>query len=202
MLNSTLTRIALSGLFVASTLGVLPNALAEKLGALMETSKGNILIEFYDKEAPKTTAHIKALIARDFYDQGMRFHRVVPGFVIQTGDPTNTGTGGCGVNIPLEVNNDLGHVDAGIVAMARGQGLDSASSQFYITLDRQSSLDAKYTIFGRVIQGMDVIPMIDTTDKIYTVELVDIENAQVENDAPKQEHPFWSIFKPRKGKKK
>jgi len=201
-LSTLSTRVALSGLFIASTAGFLPSALAEKLGALMKTSKGDIVIEFYDQQAPKTSEHIKGLISRGFYNQGMRFHRVVPGFVIQTGDPTNTGTGGCGVNIPLEVNNDLGHADAGIVAMARGQGLDSASSQFYITLDRQSSLDAKYTVFGRVIQGMDVIPMIDTTDKIYTVELLDIEKTKIEDAAPEQEHPFWSIFQSSKGSKK
>jgi cyclophilin family peptidyl-prolyl cis-trans isomerase len=130
----------------------------------------------------------------------MRWHRVEPEFVIQTGDPTNTGSGGSTEHIDLEVQNTLSHCDAGIVAMARSKELNSASSQFYITLDAQRALDAKYAIFGHVLTGMSILPRITPQDAVYRVVLVDVENVVPEANAPRQEHPIWGIFQPKKKK--
>lgn len=174
---------------------------AYKAGAKIETSKGDILIAFYEKEAPKTTEHMKRLIQSGFYNErGMRWHRVVPEFVIQTGDPNNTGSGGSTEHVDLEVKNTLSHCDSGIVAMARSKDLNSASSQFYITLDAQRVLDAKYAIFAHVLTGMSILPRITPQDAVYRIVLVDVENVVPEVNAPVQEHPFWGIFKPAKKK--
>ena len=172
---------------------------AYKAGARIETSKGDIVFAFYEKEAPKTTAHITRLIKSGFYnEQGMRWHRVVPDFVIQTGDPTNTGAGGSSERIDLEVKNTLSHCDAGIVAMARSADLNSASSQFYITLDAQRTLDAKYAIFAHVLSGMSILPRITPKDAVYRIVLMDVEFVVPEANAPVQEHPVWGIFQPKK----
>jgi cyclophilin family peptidyl-prolyl cis-trans isomerase len=193
--------VSLGGVML-SQMAALPLALAEKMGARLSTTKGPIVIEFYEKEAPKTTEHIKSLISSGFYNSPMLWHRVVPGFVIQTGDPTGTGTGGANKTVPLEVDNELTHVDAGIVGMARSAEPNSGSSQFYITLAPQHSLDAKYTVFGRVIQGMDVIHKINQQDAMISMDLINIEDMAVEKEAPQQEHPFWGIFRPAKSKPK
>ncbi|XVJ50671.1 MAG: peptidylprolyl isomerase [Vampirovibrio sp.] len=178
-------------------------AQAYQSGAVIETSKGNIVIAFYEKEAPKTTAHVKRLIEEGFYNgKGMRWHRVVPNFVIQTGDPTNTGSGGAPRTVDLEIHNTLKHCDTGIVAMARSSNLNSASSQFYITLSPQSALDAKYAIFAHVIQGMSILNRITPQDDVYRIDLKDVESLQPDASAPVQEHPVWSIFAPSKKKAK
>ncbi len=175
---------------------------AYKAGARIETSKGDIVFAFYEKDAPKTTAHLQKLIQSGFYnEQGMRWHRVVPEFVIQTGDPTNTGSGGSKEQIDLEVQNTLSHCDAGIVAMARSKELNSASSQFYITLEPQRALDAKYAIFGHVLTGMSILPRITPRDAVYRIVLIDVEQVVPEANAPVQEHPVWGIFQPSKKKR-
>ncbi len=197
-------RLQLSALLLITFLsvgGLNLVADAYKAGAQIETSKGDIVFAFYEKEAPKTTAHIQGLIQSGFYNErGMRWHRVVPEFVIQTGDPTNTGTGGSKEHIDLEVQNTLSHCDAGIVAMARSKELNSASSQFYITLDAQRALDAKYAIFGHVLKGMSILPRITPQDAVYRIVLVDVEGVVPEANAPVQEHPIWGIFQPKKKK--
>ncbi|MFN9690601.1 MAG: peptidylprolyl isomerase [Vampirovibrionales bacterium] len=197
-------RLQLSALLLITCLsvgGLNLVADAYKAGAQIETSKGDIVFAFYEKEAPKTTAHIERLIQSGFYNErGMRWHRVVPEFVIQTGDPTNTGTGGAEEHIDLEVQNTLSHCDAGIVAMARSKELNSASSQFYITLDAQRALDAKYAIFGHVLKGMSILPRITPQDAVYRIVLVDVEGVVPEANAPVQEHPIWGIFQPKKKK--
>lgn len=135
----------------------------------METNKGTIQLELYPDKAPKTVAQITSLIGKGFYD-GITFHRVVPGFVIQGGDPTGTGTGGSDLgNIPFE-ENDLKH-DKGVIAMARSMDRNSANSQFYITLDAQPSLDGDYVVFGKVTSGMDVVEQIQQGDKMTKVTL-------------------------------
>ena len=169
---------------------VLPTtAWAYQPGAKIQTAKGDIIIYLYEKEAPITVKNFKELVTRNFYNDGtMVFHRVVPGFVIQTGDPTGTGTGGSGKTIPLEVRNSLYHNRAGMVAMARSTAPDSASSQFYITLAAQPALDGKYAVFGRVLQGLDVLPRIQQGDGMFSVTLMDVEGIVPEkpvNVAPK-----------------
>jgi peptidyl-prolyl cis-trans isomerase B (cyclophilin B) len=143
-------------------------------GALIETQKGNIAIEFFPEQAPMTVENFTKLVEQNFYNApNMKFHRVVPGFVIQTGDPTGTGAGGSKKTIPLEAKNKLSHNAKGIVAMARSGDPNSATSQFYITLTPQVALDGKYAIFGRVISGMDVLDQIRQGDRLYGVKLID-----------------------------
>ena len=135
--------------------------------ATIVTDKGTIKFELYEKEAPITTKNFIELAQIGFYD-GLTFHRVMPGFVIQGGDPKGDGTGGSGKTIPLEINKTLTH-KKGAVAMARSQNPDSASSQFYITLEDAKQLDNSYAIFGQVIEGQDVVEKITKGDKMIKV---------------------------------
>jgi len=131
---------------------------------LIKTNLGNIKIELYPDKSPKTVARIKELIESKFYD-GIIFHRVIPDFVIQGGDPLGNGTGGSGTPIPDEFNNGLKHDKAGVVAMANSGRPSSQDSQFYITLAPLSFLDGKYTIFGQVLEGMDIVKKISLVER-------------------------------------
>ena len=124
--------------------------------AIVETSMGTFKIELFADKAPNTVQNFIDLVNRGFY-KNMIFHRVIAGFVIQTGDPTGTGRGGSEKTIKLEIHPDLKHNSAGIVGMARAQDPNSATSQFYITLGPAPHLDGKYAIFGRVIEGLEVV---------------------------------------------
>ncbi len=140
--------------------------------AVIETSKGTIKFELNEDLAPITTGNFIELAGKSFYD-GLTFHRVEPGFVIQGGCPYGTGTGGSGKNIPLEVTPNLKHGDAGAVAMARSQAPNSASSQFYITLGPTPFLDGNYAVFGRVTEGLDVVKSIrkgDVMNRVFIQE--------------------------------
>ncbi len=134
----------------------------------IETDKGNIIFEMYPDVAPKTVARITELVKQGFYN-GLTFHRVEPGFVIQGGDPKGDGTGGSGVKLKAEFNKKL-HL-LGTVAMARAQDPDSADSQFYICLGPQSFLDGKYTVFGQVTDkpSLEVIQKIRRGDVMKKV---------------------------------
>ena len=135
---------------------------------------GTIKIELYPKYAPNTVANFVNLVEEGFYN-GNTFHRLVPGFVLQGGDPEGNGTGGPGYSIKGEfrengyTKNTLKH-KAGIISMARSASPDSAGSQFFIVLaDSQmisASLDNKYAAFGKVIQGMDVIKNIEDSAEV------------------------------------
>jgi len=129
---------------------------------------GLIKIRLFDKVAPKTVANFVKLVGESFYD-GLTFHRVVPHFVIQGGDPTDTGKGGPGYTIPDEFSN-LPHI-RGAVAMARSESPHSAGSQFYIVLERAPHIDGKFTIFGMVIQGMDVADHVEKGDIIESIRV-------------------------------
>jgi peptidyl-prolyl cis-trans isomerase B (cyclophilin B) len=144
--------------------------MSENRTAIIETSKGDIKVILNEDLAPVTTANFIELAEKNFYD-GLKFHRVDPGFVIQGGCPQGTGTGGSGKNIPLEVSPNLKHGDAGALAMARASDPNSASSQFYITLSRTDFLDGNYAVFGRVIEGMDVVRKIQVGDVMKRVYL-------------------------------
>ncbi|HWQ36907.1 MAG TPA: peptidylprolyl isomerase [Blastocatellia bacterium] len=139
--------------------------------AIIETSKGTIKFRLYEADAPITTANFIGLAESGFYN-GLTFHRVVPGFVIQGGCPLGNGTGGSGRRIKLEVTPKLKHGEAGAVAMARSSDPDSASSQFYVTLAPTPSLDMNYAVFGRVTEGMDVVQSIRVGDLIESVRIV------------------------------
>lgn len=123
----------------------------------IDTDAGSILIELYPDSAPNTVANFKALVSEGFYD-GLTFHRVIPGFVAQGGDPSGNGTGGPGYRIKAEFN-DRKH-ERGTVAMARTADPDSAGSQFYICFAPQPHLDGQYTVFGKVVEGMEVVDQI------------------------------------------
>jgi len=138
--------------------------------AVIRTAKGNLIIKFYENAAPNTVTRIKELITSGFYD-GLIFHRVVPNFVIQTGDPTQTGSGGSGKKLKAEFSS-LKH-KKGTVAMARTQDVDSADSQFYIALTDLPQLDGQYTIFGQVVSGENILSQIIKGDKIISMSLRD-----------------------------
>lgn len=140
----------------------------EKVGNMLhiETEHGKIDIELYSQDAPKTCARILELAQKGFYN-GLTFHRVVPGFVVQGGDPLGNGTGGSGQNLPAEFNSRK-HVE-GTVAMARAADPNSADSQFYIALGTLPHLDKNYTVFGQVVSGMDAVKKISQGDKMIKV---------------------------------
>lgn len=152
--------------------------MANKRAAIV-TNKGNITIELYEDKAPVTAGNFIDLVERGFYD-GLKFHRYEPGFVIQGGDPKGNGTGGFvdpqsgrERRIKLEVSRDLPHGEAGAVAMARSQNPDSASSQFYITLGPAAFLDMNYAVFGRVVEGLDVVKQLRAGDTMTSVKIED-----------------------------
>jgi cyclophilin family peptidyl-prolyl cis-trans isomerase len=143
----------------------------------METTKGTIQIQLFMKEAPITSGNFLDLVKKGFYN-GLTFHRYEPGFVIQGGDPKGTGHGGyvdpaTGTErrIPLEKKPSLKHDAAGVVAMARSNNPDSASSQFYITLAPASFLDNPpgYAVFGKVLSGLDAVLQLRAGDKMTKV---------------------------------
>ena len=133
---------------------------------------GTIKIELYPEYAPNTVANFVSLIENGFYD-GLTFHRLVPGFVLQGGDPDGDGTGGPGYTIDGEfkangyTKNTLSH-DKGVISMARSMDYDSAGSQFFIVLDdsAKSSLDGMYAGFGRVTEGMEILEEIEANEEI------------------------------------
>jgi peptidyl-prolyl cis-trans isomerase B (cyclophilin B) len=137
--------------------------------ATIATVKGNIEVELYGKDAPKTVANFEKLVKKKFYN-GLKFHRVEPGFVIQGGDPNGDGSGGPGWSIKLEISPKLRHWK-GALAMARSSDPDSAGSQFYITLAETPQLDDQYAVFGKVTKGMNVVEQIAIGDKIKSITL-------------------------------
>ena len=139
--------------------------------ANIETTKGKIKAELYASKAPISTKNFIELANSGFYN-GLIFHRVEPGFVIQTGDPDGDGTGGSDKTIPLEIVPGLTHVK-GALGMARTNDPDSATSQFYIALDDIHGLDGAYAVFGKVIEGMDVAEKIKVGDKMLKVAISD-----------------------------
>jgi peptidylprolyl isomerase/peptidyl-prolyl cis-trans isomerase B (cyclophilin B) len=142
-----------------------------KQTAVIELEKGGeIRIEFFPDDAPKTIENFVTLARQGFYN-GLTFHRVVPEFVVQGGDPKGNGTGGPGYTIKAEFNKQK-HV-RGSVAMARSQHPDSAGSQFYITYGAQPHLDGSYTVFGQVVSGMEHVDRIRQGDRMKTVSIVE-----------------------------
>lgn len=139
-----------------------------------ETTKGEVVFELFTEKAPLTTTNFLNLVDEGFYD-GIVFHRVEPGFVVQFGDPLTKqegsealwGTGGPGYTIADEFDPELRHNQAGILSMAN-RGPDTGGSQLFITLDETSFLDDKHAVLGRVTEGMDVVEQITVGDKILS----------------------------------
>ena len=146
--------------------------------AVIQTTRGAITIRLFRQYAPRTVTNFIDLTQKGFYN-GLTWHRVVPGFVVQTGCPKGDGTGGYidpqtgqPRTLPLELHQQLRHNAAGVVAMARfGNDPNSGSSQFYITLSPQPRLDNKYTVFGGVVSGMEAVQQITAQDKIINIDL-------------------------------
>lgn len=128
---------------------------------IMDLPWGQVVIEMRPDLAPKHVERIKELTRKGFYN-GTPFHRVIPGFMAQGGDPTGTGSGNSGVKLPAEFSGE--HFVRGVVGMARASSPNSADSQFYIMLASAPSLDGKYTIWGNVIQGMEHVDRITKGD--------------------------------------
>jgi peptidyl-prolyl cis-trans isomerase B (cyclophilin B) len=132
-------------------------AKGEKPRVVMETSMGKLVLELWPDVAPKHCQSFVYLVNKHFYDSVL-FHRIIPGFVIQGGDPQGTGMGGPGYTVPAEFSDTLKH-DLGILSMARTPDPNSAGSQFFICLSRErtKNLDKQYSIFGKVVEGLDVV---------------------------------------------
>jgi len=153
-----------------------PN-LPDGLYARLSTDKGQVMVKLEFEKAPLTVGNFVGLAegslaatkGKHFYD-GLVFHRVEPGFVVQGGDPQGDGTGGPGYEFPDEIVPDLGYDAAGVLGMANA-GPDTNGSQFFITLREASFLNGHYSVFGKVVDGMDVVQKIAKGDKLNKVEI-------------------------------
>ncbi|MFW5760965.1 MAG: peptidylprolyl isomerase [Cyclobacteriaceae bacterium] len=141
--------------------------------AEIHTEKGVMKVEFYEKDAPKTVANFVKLSESGFYN-GLNFHRVIPGFVIQGGCPGGTGAGGPGYSIDCELEGDNQYHDKGVLSMAHA-GRNTGGSQFFICHNRQNTkhLDRNHTCFGKVYEGVEVIDDIRAGDKILEIKIVE-----------------------------
>lgn len=137
--------------------------------AIIETHEGKIVIDLDFKSAPNTVANFVDLSNKGFY-KGLRFHRVIQGFMIQGGDPEGNGTGGPGYTIDDEISK-LTH-EAGVISMAN-RGPNTNGSQFFITQTPQHHLDGKHTVFGKVLEGEDVVCRIEQDDPIINITIVE-----------------------------
>ena len=142
----------------------------KQTGVIALEKGGEIRIEFFPEDAPKTVENFVTLAKKGFYN-GLNFHRVVPDFVVQGGCPKGNGTGGPGYTIKAEFNKQK-HL-RGTVAMARSQHPDSAGSQFYICYGTTPHLDGQYTVFGKVVSGMELVDRIKQGDKMTTVTIAE-----------------------------
>ena len=148
--------------------------------ATFETNRGTITAELYDKEAPETVANFEKLANSGFYD-GVKFHRVIPGFVVQGGDPLSRdlpegdrriGTGGPGYHIKCETKGNPRTHEVGALSMAHA-GKDTGGSQFFMVLDENATrhLNGVHTVFGKITQGLDVMKQIKPNDSMTTVRV-------------------------------
>ncbi len=140
--------------------------------ATIQTNKGTIKLDLYDDKAPKTVENFETLAKKGFYD-GLKFHRVIPDFMIQTGCPQGTGTGGPGYKFKDEFHKDLKHDGPGVLSMANA-GPNTNGSQFFITHVATPWLDGKHSVFGQVTEGQDVVDAIKQGD---VMEKVTVEDA-------------------------
>jgi peptidyl-prolyl cis-trans isomerase B (cyclophilin B) len=141
--------------------------------AEIHTEKGLLKVDFFDKDAPNTVANFVKLSKAGFYN-GLTFHRIIPGFVIQGGCPNGTGAGGPGYQIKCELNGGNQYHDRGVLSMAHA-GRDTGGSQFFICLSREQTkhLDRQHTCFGKVYEGIEVIDNIRKGDKIEKVVIIE-----------------------------
>lgn len=140
--------------------------------ATMETDRGTIVIELYPSEAPGTVANFEQLANSGFYN-GLTFHRVIPDFVIQGGCPVGNGTGGPGYTIKCETKGNPHKHLRGSLSMAH-RGTDTGGSQFFICHSPQPHLDGRHTVFGRVVQGLEVVDAVRQGDRMQRVSIEDL----------------------------
>jgi peptidyl-prolyl cis-trans isomerase B (cyclophilin B) len=142
--------------------------------ATIDTDRGDIVVELYATEAPKTVANFEKLSKDGFYNN-LTFHRVEPGFVVQGGDPAGNGTGGPGYELPAEISPTEKHLRGTLAMARRGDQVNpdrkSSGSQFYICLAPAPFLDGQYTVFGGVVEGMSIVDQIKVGDHIKEVTL-------------------------------
>lgn len=145
------------------------------LKAEMQTEKGTMMLEFFEQDTPIHVDNFISLARKGFYD-GVTFHRVIPDFVVQGGDPTGTGGGGPGYSIPDELDGGNQYHDRGVLSMAH-RGPNTGGSQFFICLSRRNTahLDRKHTCFGKVVEGLDVLDAIRQGDKIVKINVIESE---------------------------
>ena len=141
--------------------------------AEIHTDYGVMKVEFFEKDAPKAVANFQKL-AKDGYYDGLTFHRVIPNFMVQTGDPTGTGAGGPGYTIECELTGDNQHHDRGVLSMAH-RGRNTGGSQFFICHNRSNTqhLDRNHTVFGKVVENVDIVDQIKQGDKMLKVAIVE-----------------------------
>lgn len=139
--------------------------------ATIKTAKGDIRIELFAEQTPKTCENFESLAKRGFYD-GLVFHRVIPDFMIQGGCPKGTGTGGPGYQFEDEFDEELTHSGPGILSMANA-GPDTNGSQFFITHVACPWLDGKHTVFGKVLEGQDIVDAIEKGDVMESVTVTE-----------------------------
>ncbi|MGI8979965.1 MAG: peptidylprolyl isomerase [Pirellulaceae bacterium] len=142
----------------------------------IETNKGTIKAELYADKVPKTVANFEKLAGQGFYN-GLKFHRVIADFMIQTGCPQGTGTGGPGYKFADEFHKDLRHSGPGILSMANS-GPNTNGSQFFITHVPTPHLDGKHSVFGKVLSGQDIVNSIKQGDVMKTVSVSDEPDAK------------------------
>jgi len=181
---------------------MISNHASQQLGQarsiVLETSMGTITVELYWQHAPKTCQNFEQLARRGYYNNTV-FHRVIPGFMVQGGDPTGTGRGGVsiyGAKFEDEINSELKHTGAGILSMANS-GPNTNGSQFFITLAPTQHLDGKHTIFGRVSAGMRVVQKIGVvqTDGSDRPKM----DVKIVKAYPKEESDEWDQLGGQKG---
>jgi peptidyl-prolyl cis-trans isomerase B (cyclophilin B) len=141
--------------------------------AEIQTEKGVMKVEFFEKDAPNTVKNFTDLAKKGFYD-GLTFHRVIPNFVIQGGCPNGIGNGGPGYKIDCELDGDNQYHDRGVLSMAHA-GRNTGGSQFFVchSRDNTAHLDRNHTCFGKVVEGLDIIDQIKQGDKINKIVVTD-----------------------------
>jgi peptidyl-prolyl cis-trans isomerase B (cyclophilin B) len=137
----------------------------------IKTNKGDIRLELFDDKTPKTVANFEKLSGDGFYN-GLKFHRVIPDFMVQTGCPQGTGTGDAGYKFEDEFDADLKHDEPGVLSMANA-GPNTNGSQFFITHVATPWLDGKHGVFGAVLEGQDVVDAIEQGDVMESVVIED-----------------------------
>jgi len=146
--------------------------------AKITTKYGDMIIELFEDETPNTVANFVSLIEKGYYD-GLKFHRVVPDFVIQGGDPTGSGSGGPGYRIKCEAETNKTKHTRGVLSMAHA-GKDTGGSQFFITHRATPHLDGKHTVYGRVISGVEIVDKVQQGDVMTKVVMLKKRNHKYE----------------------